>query len=136
MDQNDVDSVVKYHRSMIGSDGLFFDEFPHPRLYGTFPRILSYYVREKKILSLSEAISKMTSLPARKFKLHNRGLLKIGYYADIVVFSPDTIHDAATFQSPKNLAEGIHYVFTNGKLVYSNGEVTKARPGKIANIQQ
>lgn len=136
MDEADVNAVIKYPRSMIGSDGLFFDSFPHPRLYGTFPRVLGHYVREKHILDLKEAIHKMTLLPATTFHLDKRGLLKTGYYADIVIVDPSRVLDEASFSEPKKIASGIEYVITNGQVVFEKGMVMQSRPGRLCTFNK
>src|SRR6185295_14627734 len=89
---------------------------PHPRLYGTFPRVLQKYVREQGVLSLEEAVRKMTSLPADRFLLANRGRLAEGAFADIVIFNPETIEDIATYQSPRQYPKGVEYVLVNGAI--------------------
>ena len=104
---------------------------PHPRAYGTFPRVLGKYVREEKVLSLEEAIRKMTSMPAGKIGLRKRGLLAEGFYADLVIFDPDNISDRATYQSPHQYPQGISHVFVNGTMVVKEGELTGKRPGKV-----
>lgn len=102
----------------------------HPRTYGTFARVLAKYVRDEKLLTLEEAIRKMTSLPASNLKIKNRGKLQVGYFADIVVFDPATIQDHATFEKPHQYATGVHHVFVNGVAVLLNGEHTNAKPGR------
>ena len=103
---------------------------PHPRGYGNAPRVLGEYVRKRRVLPLEEAVRKMTSLPARHFRLDRRGQLKEGFAADIVVFNAATIRDAATFEKPHQYAEGIPYVLVNGVVVVRKGEQTRARPGQ------
>ena len=103
----------------------------HPRAYGTFPRVLAKYVREEKLVKLEEAIRRMTSLPASNLNLDRRGLLRAGYFADVVVFDPETIQDHATFEDPARYSTGILYVFVNGKLVLHHGEHTGALPGRV-----
>jgi N-acyl-D-amino-acid deacylase len=112
-------------------DGLLGKEHPHPRAYGTFPRILKKYVREEKLLTLEEAIRKFTSLPAQRMRLTDRGVLKQGLWADIVVFDPDRIHDVATFEQPNQLSVGMEYVLVNGVPVIAEGKATDALPGKV-----
>ncbi|GAC1657745.1 MAG: hypothetical protein NVS4B3_24620 [Gemmatimonadaceae bacterium] len=102
----------------------------HPRAFGTFPRILGRYVRDDSVLTLEEAVRKMTSLPAQRVGLDERGVLKRGMYADIVVFDPATIIDRATFTEPQRLSTGIRWVAVNGVLVVDDGRVTGARPGR------
>jgi dihydroorotase/N-acyl-D-amino-acid deacylase len=112
-------------------DGLLGKEHPHPRAYGTFPRILKKYVREEKLLTLEEAIRKFTSLPAQRLRLTDRGVLKRGLWADIVVFDPDQIRDEATFEQPNRLSVGMQYVLVNGVPVIAEGKATDALPGKV-----
>jgi dihydroorotase/N-acyl-D-amino-acid deacylase len=112
-------------------DGLLGKEHPHPRAYGTFPHILAKYVREEKMLTLEEAVRKFTSLPAGRMRFPDRGVLKAGMWADVVVFDPDTIHDVATFGSPNQLSEGMQYVLVNGVPVIEGGKMTNALPGKV-----
>ena len=111
--------------------GLLGEEHPHPRAYGTFPRVLRKFVREDRLLSLEEAIRKMTALPAQKMRLADRGVLKAGMWADVVVFDPERITDKATFERPNQLSVGMDYVLVNGVAVVSSGKGTKALPGKI-----
>lgn len=118
MHEQDVKRFVGYAGSMIGSDGLPCDPNPHPRLWGSFARVLGHYVRDEKILSLQQAIYKMTALPAAEFGFANRGQIKTGYQADLVLFDPNRIEDKATFLSPIQAAEGINMVWVNGNLTY------------------
>ena len=103
----------------------------HPRFYGTFPRVLGRYVREKRVLTLEQAVYKMTGMPARKLRLTDRGLLQKGYVADIVVFDETQITDTATFENPHQYPKGIHHVLVSGQRVVSNGEHTGRLPGKV-----
>lgn len=112
-------------------DGLLGKEHPHPRAYGTFPRILRKYVREEKRLRLEEAIRKFTALPAQRMRLTDRGVLKAGMWADVVVFDPETVRDRATFENPNQLSEGMQYVLVNGVPVIDGGRATDALPGKV-----
>jgi dihydroorotase/N-acyl-D-amino-acid deacylase len=112
-------------------DGLLGIEHPHPRAYGTFPRILRKYVREEKKLTLEEAIRKFAALPAQKMRLGDRGVLKVGMCADVVVFDPDTITDRATFEEPNQLSVGMRYVLVNGILVVDAGKMTDALAGQV-----
>jgi N-acyl-D-amino-acid deacylase len=114
-------------------DGLLGKEHPHPRAYGTFPRILAKYVREEKMLTLEEAIRKFTALPAQRMRFADRGVLKAGMWADVVVFDPDTIHDVATFANPNRLSEGMQFVLVNGVPVIDGGKMTNALPGKVVS---
>ncbi len=113
------------------TEGLLGKEHPHPRAYGTFPRILRKYVREDHQLALPEAIRKFTALPAQRMRLTDRGVLKQGMWADVVVFDPATIHDVATFESPNQLSEGMEYVLVNGVPVIDGGKMTGALPGRV-----
>ncbi len=121
---------MKHPLQMVGSDGIFGDK-PHPRLYGTFSRVLGKYARNKKIFDISEAIRKMTSAPAQLLRLKNRGLIREGNWADIVIFDPKTIKDTATYQDPLQTPNGIFYVLINGKLVVENGDFNGETPGKV-----
>ncbi len=112
-------------------EGLLGQEHPHPRAYGTFPRILRKYVREEKKLSLEDAIRKFSALPAQRMRLTDRGVLKAGMWADVVVFDPATIKDVATFAEPNQLSQGMEYVLINGVAVIDQGKMTGARPGKV-----
>lgn len=112
-------------------DGILSQDHPHPRAYGTFPRILRKYVREEKRLTLEDAIRKFTSLPAQRMRLGDRGVLKRGMWADIVVFDPDSVRDRATFEKPNRLSEGMRWVLVNGVPVIADGKATRALPGKV-----
>ncbi len=112
-------------------DGPLFEPHDHPRAYGTMPRFLGRYVRDTHLVTLSEAIRKMTSLPAQREGLRDRGLLKEGYFADITVFDPRTIEDKATYKDSTQLSEGVKYVFANGQLEYEVGKVTGAKAGQV-----
>ncbi|MFK7864645.1 MAG: amidohydrolase family protein [Pseudohongiellaceae bacterium] len=130
----DVDRIMQHPASAIGSDGplgIFGEGAPHPRQYGTFARVLGYYVRERGIISLEEAVRKMSSASARRLGIHNRGLLTEGYFADVAIFDANEIIDKATFENPHQYAVGMKYVFVNGELVVDNGQHTNKRPGKI-----
>ncbi|HTL54455.1 MAG TPA: D-aminoacylase [Candidatus Limnocylindrales bacterium] len=112
-------------------NGPLSKDFAHPRAYGTFPRILRKYVREEKKLSLEEAIRKFSSFPAQRMRLSDRGVLKAGLWADIVIFDPETVRDRATFENPHQLSEGMEYVLVNGVAVIAKGKMTGALPGKV-----
>jgi N-acyl-D-amino-acid deacylase len=134
----DVKAVMRHPLSMFGSDGKVLktegplaEGKPHPRNFGAYPRILAKYVREEQALSLPEAIRKMTSRPAERFSLEGRGLLKKGYFADMTIFDPQAVRDAATFQDPKRYPVGIPHVIVNGQVVVRDAELTGALPGKV-----
>ena len=112
-------------------DGLLGAEHPHPRAYGTFPHILRKYVREEHKLTLQDAIRKFSALAAQRMRLTDRGVLKKGMWADIVIFDPATIRDKATFENPNQLSEGMQFVLVNGVAVIENGRQTNALPGKV-----
>ena len=138
MNEETTEMVLKHPLVMLGSDGSSLAPYgplsngkPHPRNYGTFPRFLGYYVRERKLLTLPEAIKKMTSKPAAKLGLEDRGSLKKGNFADIVVFDPETIADKATFIDPHQYPVGIDYVLVNGTPVIDHGKHTEKLPGKV-----
>jgi N-acyl-D-amino-acid deacylase len=116
---------------MIGSDGLPNDPRPHPRLWGTFPRVLGRYARDEGLLSLPTAVHKMTQLPARRFGLAERGVVGVGYFADLVLFDPNTILDNATFADPVRPSQGIHGVWVNGVLSYSAADGPQRRGGRF-----
>jgi len=112
-------------------EGILGEEHPHPRAYGTFPRILRKYVREEKLLTLPDAVRKFSALPAQRMRLTDRGVLKRGMWADVVVFDPATIHDVATFEQPNQLSVGMEYVLVNGVPVIAQGNMTNSLPGKV-----
>lgn len=131
---DDVDRIMQHPVTAIGSDGpvgIFGEGTPHPRQYGTFARVLGHYVRERAVLTLEEAVRKMSSQTARRLGIHNRGLLTEGYYADIAIFDSDEIIDKATFEEPHQYAIGIKFVLVNGQVVVEQGRHTGRRPGKI-----
>ncbi len=130
MDEADLQRILATPGTMIGSDGLPHDEIPHPRLWGTFPRVLGRYVRELGVFSLEQAIHRMTGIPARVFGLENRGVLKPGAHADVVIFDPDTVTDTATFDDPIQPATGIARVMSNGQWIWRDGQATGATPGR------
>ncbi len=113
------------------TEGVFLDSNPHPRAYGNFSRLLGRYVRDEKIITLQEAIRRMTSLPAHNIGIEERGQLGEGFFADVVVFDPETIADQATFEEPHEYATGVWHVFVNGKQVLRNGRHTGATPGRV-----
>jgi N-acyl-D-amino-acid deacylase len=136
MDEADVQRVLRFAHTMIGSDGLPHDAHPHPRLWGAFPRVLGHYCRELGLFGLEEAVRRMTGLPARRFGLLRRGAIAAGAYADIVVFDPATVLDRATFAAPTRPAAGIEHVFVNGRPVWSGGRPTGDRPGRALRRQE
>jgi len=140
--EDDLAQVMRHPQSMFGSDGKILktegplsEGKPHPRNFGAYPRALGRYVRERKVLTLPEAIQKMTSLPARRLFIEKRGLIQEGYYADLTVFDPEKIRDKATFDLPQQYPEGIPWVLVNGQVVLEKGERTQALPGKILKRQ-
>ena len=135
MAEPDVEQVLRWDRSLIASDSLHDQaRKPHPRLYGTFPHVLARYVREKKLLSLEEAIRKMTSFPARRFRLGRRGLIAPGYAADVVVFDPDEVSDESTYGDPKRFPKGISRVLVNGIQVILSGAHSDERAGVAIDV--
>ncbi len=130
MDEGDVRMVMAHPSTMIGTDGLDRGSKPHPRAWGTYPRILGKYVREEGILSLEDAIWRMSGFPAKKFSLKDRGAIRPGAFADIVLFDPKTVIDSATFEDPRNGPDGIPHVIVNGKFVVKDGKHTHARAGR------
>ncbi len=127
----DMRNILRHPATMIGSDGLPNDPRPHPRLWGTFPRVLGRYTREEGLLTLPEAVHKMTGMPAGRFGLPQRGLIRKGYYADLVLFDPATIADVATFEDPMQPAAGIARVWVNGALSYTAEGATSLRRGRF-----
>jgi N-acyl-D-aspartate/D-glutamate deacylase len=131
MSEEDVRRILQHPATMIGSDGLPNDPRPHPRLWGTFPRVLGHYCRDQGIFSLAQAIHKMTGLPAQRFGLAGRGRISDGAHADLVLFDPETIRDTATFSDPICRAEGIAAVWVNGVLSYQDRNATGQRNGRF-----
>ena len=139
LEMADIEAIFREPFVMVASDGsavaptgvLAGDYYPHPRNYGCFPRVLGEYVRESQLVDLTEAIRKMTSLPAERFGLEQRGQLHQGWHADITVFDPETVADRATFDMPRAYPDGITHVFVNGQHVIESGEHTGARPGAV-----
>ena len=138
MDEGDAELALKQPWISIDNDyqgtspeGLLGRDHPHPRAYGTFPRILAKFVRDEKLLTLPDAIRKFSALPAQRMHLTDRGVLKQGLWADVVVFDPDTIHDVATYEDPNRLSIGMRYVLVNGVPVVADGKMTGALPGKV-----
>jgi N-acyl-D-aspartate/D-glutamate deacylase len=131
MSEQDVRRILRHPATMIGSDGLPNDPRPHPRLWGTFPRVLGHYCRDEGIFPLAEAVHKMTGMPAQQFGLAGRGQIGEGCHADLVLFDPETIRDTATFSNPISAAEGIAAVWVNGVLSYQDGVAAGQRAGRF-----
>jgi N-acyl-D-aspartate/D-glutamate deacylase len=131
MDEGDVRRVLQHEVCMIGSDGLATGGKPHPRLYGTFPRVLGRYVREEGLMSFEEGIRRMTSLPAKKFRLGDRGQIKVGAWADLVVIDPKTVADTATYEEPRQYPRGMPFVIVNGQVVVDNGKPAAVAAGQL-----
>lgn len=132
--EEDLVRILRHPATMVASDGeipIFGWAHPHPRSYGTFARVLGVYVRDKQVIGLEEAVRKMTSMPARRVGLDDRGLIRPGMKADLAVWDPATIRDLATFTTPHQYAEGIHLVVVNGMVVFDGKEMTPARPGRV-----
>ncbi|MBM3292883.1 amidohydrolase family protein, partial [Candidatus Bathyarchaeota archaeon] len=137
MSEVDIRRIMASPIQMVGTDssgvcitGPFSQGKPHPRALGTYPRILGKYVREEKTIRLEEAIRKMTSFPAQRFGILDRGILRPGMYADVVIFDPDRVIDKATFENPHQYPEGIPYVIVNGKITVENGKYKKVLSGR------
>jgi N-acyl-D-amino-acid deacylase len=133
--EDDMRTILQHPGTMIGSDGLPNDPLPHPRLWGTFPRVLGRYCRELNLFPLGEAVRKMTSLPAQRFGLVQRGWIREGYYADLVLFDPETVRDVATFDDPVRLSTGIEAVWVNGNLSYRGQTPMGQRTGRFLRRQ-
>jgi N-acyl-D-amino-acid deacylase len=134
IDENDLQRILRHPATMIASDGevpIFGRASPHPRSYGTFARVLAVYVRERGTLTLADAVRRMSAFPAQRLGLHDRGVLRPGMKADLVIFDPDRVRDTATFERPHQYAEGFTLVITNGQIVYRGGNMTAARPGVV-----
>ncbi len=132
--EEDVVRILRYSGTMIATDGevpIFGHGAPHPRSYGTFARVLGVYVREKHVLTLEDAVRKMTSFPAQRLRIMDRGVLKPGMKADVTVFDPATVRDMATFEKPHQYAEGFSLVLVNGQIVFDGKTMTAARPGRV-----
>ena len=123
--------ILAYPPSMVGSDGLPHDRHPHPRLWGTFPRVLGHFSRDEGLFPLELAVHKMTGLSAKNFRLPDRGVVREGAFADLVVFDPDTIIDKATFEEPERPSEGISAVFVNGVQAWGPDGQTGNRGGRF-----
>jgi N-acyl-D-amino-acid deacylase len=135
MDEEDMVRIMTHPSVSFITDGLLGGGNPHPRVYGTYPRILGRYVRDQRTLSLEEAVRKMTSLPAAKLRLKGKGVIAENYDADITVFDPDTIIDNATYENPKQFSSGIEWVIVNGQVVVEKGEHTNATPGRTIRLR-
>jgi N-acyl-D-amino-acid deacylase len=132
MDEVDVRRIMTHHLAMIGSDGLPHDTFPHPRLWGTFPRVLGHYARDLSLFSMEAAVHKMTGHTASVFGMVDRGVIRAGAYADLVLFDQHTVRDTATFDAPASPAEGIVETWVNGQSSYLHGAgATEARGGRL-----
>jgi dihydroorotase/N-acyl-D-amino-acid deacylase len=134
MSEQDLERVMRHPATMIASDGwvqVLGRGVPHPRSYGTFPRVLGVYVRERNVLTLEDAIRKMTSFPAQRLRMNDRGILRPGMKADLVVFDPGRVRDTATFEKPHQYAEGFSAVIVNGQVVFDGVKITEARPGVV-----
>ena len=134
MQEADVERVIAHPRTMIGSDGLPHDRHPHPRLWGAFPRVFARYWRERKLFTLEQAVHKMSGMTARNMRIADRGVLRVGAMADVVVFDPTTIADTATYDRPQSASLGIERVFVNGTCAFVGGEETlrvRARAGRM-----
>jgi len=134
MSEQDVIRIMQHDRTMIASDGgihMPAEDMPHPRNYGSFSRVLGRYVREQAVIGFSEAIHKMSQMPADRIGLADRGRIREGAFADITVLDPETIIDVATFKNPHQLSVGVHYVLVNGVMVLQDGAMTGARPGRV-----
>ncbi|WP_227380278.1 N-acyl-D-amino-acid deacylase family protein [Haladaptatus halobius] len=129
LDEDDVHEILSYERVCVGTDGLFGGK-PHPRVYGSYPRILGTYVREENLFTLEEAVRKMTSLPARAMGLDQKGVVRPGMDADLVVFDPVRVKSHATFENPRRFPEGIDHVLVNGEFAVRDGETTENLPGR------
>jgi dihydroorotase/N-acyl-D-amino-acid deacylase len=134
IDESDLQRILKHPATMVASDGgiqVYGQAHPHPRSYGTFVRVLGRYVRELRVITLEDAIWKMSGHPAKRLGLKDRGVVQEGLKADLVVFDPDTVRDAATFTQPHQYAEGVALVAINGQIAFENGRMTAARPGRV-----
>ena len=137
MDEGDILSNLRHDRVMIGSDGIpDLSGRPHPRLYGTFPRVLGRYVREQGILDLETAIRRMTSLSCDVHGLADRGRITEGNWADLVLFDPDLVADVASYEDPKRESRGIRNVWVNGQMVFAEGTHTHAGSGKVLRYRE
>lgn len=134
INEQDLQRILKHPSTMVASDGgipVYGQASPHPRSYGTFARVLGHYVRELKVITLEEAVRKMSGFPAKRLGLADRGVLQEGLKADLVIFDPDTVRDTATYERPHQYAEGVSLVVINGQVVFETGRITAARPGRV-----
>jgi dihydroorotase/N-acyl-D-amino-acid deacylase len=134
LEDGDVDRIMRHPQTMIASDGRLTqpgEGHPHPRWYGTFPRVLAVYVRERGVLTLPVAVHKMTGMPAARLKLGDRGRIAEGLFADLVVFDSEAVADRATFEEPHQYPRGIPYVIVNGVVAVDNGRFVNVRPGRV-----
>jgi N-acyl-D-aspartate/D-glutamate deacylase len=132
MNEQDVMRVLAHPHTMVGTDGFPQREGkPHPRTYGTYPRVLERYVREKGLLSLEQAVHKMTGMVAYKLGLSDRGVIRAGAFADLVIFDPARVHDRSSYEDPRQFPEGFAHVFVNGAWTVKGGEHTGARAGRV-----
>ncbi len=137
MSEDDVETNLRHPAVMIGSDGIpVLEGLPHPRLFGTFPRVLGRYVRERGVATLEEMVRRMTSLPAARFGISGRGVLRAGAYADVVLFDPQTVRDTATYDAPMQEPEGIALVVVNGAIACENGRHTGAGTGRLLRFRE
>ena len=135
MAEEDVRTVMRHPATMIGTDGIWSHGKPHPRIYGSYPRILGMYVRQERLLSLEEAVRKMTSFPAQKFGLWKKGIVREGMDADVIIFDPDTIAERSTFQDPHQYPAGLPYVILNGQVVVDQDRYTGKLAGQVVKKQ-
>jgi N-acyl-D-amino-acid deacylase len=137
IDEPDIETNLRHPKMLIGSDGIpELKGNPHPRLFGTMPRVLSRYVRERHVLSLEEAIKRMTSDSCERFGLVERGLVREGYFADLVLFDPETVKDLATYEAPKQEPQGISMVVVNGQVAYEGGRHTGVGAGQMLRFKR
>jgi N-acyl-D-amino-acid deacylase len=139
MSASDVERIVRYPNTAVASDGRVIEHgagVPHPRSYGTNARVLAEFVRQKKLLTLEDAVRRMTSLPARTFGFRDRGLIRVGSAADLVLFDPERIADTATLTEPHSYSVGFVLVLVNGTVVVENDTLTDSRPGKVLRHRQ
>ena len=134
MEEDDVQKIMAHRLSMIGSDGLPHDSYPHPRLWGTFPRVLGHYARDLGLFSLETAVRKMTGHTAEVFGMTDRGIIATGAFADLVLFDPATVKDASTYEAPTKVSDGIIETWVNGRSAYVHGQgATAERAGRLVS---